>query len=323
MTESLRALLSGAIDYAGLFPPAALPLEQALAKYRQHRAGPESWMLGRFVCPAGLLLELGSVYDESRDGKVVAVVPWGDKQTTKNEDKEAGRTNIGRFPVAGAIDVLEFRWQTNERAEPIGISPHNLIEFTTRMAMGTRAQARTLFLELPLRESASEELDWPETVPRQIAALVAHNLSATLRKYPLGFKLRCGGAEPGDVPSSVAVATAICACRDHGVFWKATAGLHHPFRHVDLKSGVPMHGFINLLTAAVMADAHRLEVDRVQAILEDDDPWHFRFTNEALIWHDLSATVPQIAAARERALRSFGSCSIEEPWQDLTVLGLL
>jgi hypothetical protein len=84
-----------------------------------------------------------------------------------------------------------------------------------------------------------------------------------------------------------------------------------------------MHGFINLLTAAVMADVHRLDAGRVQTILEDDDPGHFRFTNEALTWRELSATVPQIAGARERALRSFGSCSIDEPWQDLMVLGLV
>jgi hypothetical protein len=41
------------IDYAGVFPPAALPLEQALANYERYRASPEAWMLGRFVLPVG------------------------------------------------------------------------------------------------------------------------------------------------------------------------------------------------------------------------------------------------------------------------------
>ena len=33
MHASLRALLEGVIDYAGLFPPAKLPLPEALANY--------------------------------------------------------------------------------------------------------------------------------------------------------------------------------------------------------------------------------------------------------------------------------------------------
>ena len=48
-----RAFLAGLIDYAGLFPPAALPLGPALAEYARHRAGPDAWMLGRFIVPAG------------------------------------------------------------------------------------------------------------------------------------------------------------------------------------------------------------------------------------------------------------------------------
>src|SRR5438034_7858967 len=58
MRASLRALLTGVIDYAGLFPPAGLPLEQAIRNYARYRQEPESWMLGRFVCPAARLAEL-------------------------------------------------------------------------------------------------------------------------------------------------------------------------------------------------------------------------------------------------------------------------
>jgi hypothetical protein len=47
----VRELLAGLIDYAGVFPPAALPLDQALANYARYRTSPEAWMLGRFVLP--------------------------------------------------------------------------------------------------------------------------------------------------------------------------------------------------------------------------------------------------------------------------------
>ena len=45
----IEVLLARAIDYAGLFPPAALDMETAVRKYHEYRKRPESWMLGRFV----------------------------------------------------------------------------------------------------------------------------------------------------------------------------------------------------------------------------------------------------------------------------------
>ena len=54
----LRALLERIIDYAGLFPPAKLPLDDAIKNYARYRRDAEAWMLGRFVIPASRLGEL-------------------------------------------------------------------------------------------------------------------------------------------------------------------------------------------------------------------------------------------------------------------------
>jgi hypothetical protein len=48
---SLRVLLANLIDYAGLFPPAALPMEEAVRNYARYREGEHAWMLGKFVVP--------------------------------------------------------------------------------------------------------------------------------------------------------------------------------------------------------------------------------------------------------------------------------
>src|SRR5690349_15034208 len=64
MLESVRAMFSGIVDYAGMFPPAQLPLEQAIRNYARYRTEPESWMLGRFVCPAARLAELSPYIEE-------------------------------------------------------------------------------------------------------------------------------------------------------------------------------------------------------------------------------------------------------------------
>jgi hypothetical protein len=55
MPESLRALLANLIDYAGLYPPASLPLDCVIANYRRYLASPDAWILNRLVLPSDKL----------------------------------------------------------------------------------------------------------------------------------------------------------------------------------------------------------------------------------------------------------------------------
>jgi len=79
--QSIRVLLDTLIDYAGMFPPASLSLDEAIRKYDEYRQGPYAWALGRFVVKAG---EAGKVpvdfplsviasYDAIHDAYVVEV----------------------------------------------------------------------------------------------------------------------------------------------------------------------------------------------------------------------------------------------------------
>ena len=51
LARSRQTLLANLIDYAGMFPPASLSLEEAVRKYEAYQRGPYAWMLGRFVVP--------------------------------------------------------------------------------------------------------------------------------------------------------------------------------------------------------------------------------------------------------------------------------
>jgi hypothetical protein len=51
LARSAKALLSGLIDYAGLFPPAGLSMGEAVRNYTRYREGEHAWMLGKFVVP--------------------------------------------------------------------------------------------------------------------------------------------------------------------------------------------------------------------------------------------------------------------------------
>ena len=52
---SLRALLTNLIDYAGLYPPAALSLDVVEDRYRGFCGSPDAWMLNRLVLPVALM----------------------------------------------------------------------------------------------------------------------------------------------------------------------------------------------------------------------------------------------------------------------------
>lgn len=55
------ALLSRLIDHAPLYPPASLPLPDAIAEDERARASRDAFMLARFVCPATRLDEIPDV----------------------------------------------------------------------------------------------------------------------------------------------------------------------------------------------------------------------------------------------------------------------
>jgi hypothetical protein len=51
--DARRALLTGLFDHAPMFPPANMPLGEALAEDDRARASGDAWLLGRFVLPEG------------------------------------------------------------------------------------------------------------------------------------------------------------------------------------------------------------------------------------------------------------------------------
>jgi hypothetical protein len=61
ITASAKAFLGQLIDYAGLFPPAGLPLEEAIANYGRYRTASEAWMLARFIVPVSKLSDLTAI----------------------------------------------------------------------------------------------------------------------------------------------------------------------------------------------------------------------------------------------------------------------
>ncbi len=126
-------------------------------------------------------------------------------------------------------------------------------------------------------------------------------------------KLRTGGAAPEAYPAEEEVAAFVLACLELDVPFKFTAGLHRAVRNTT-DDGLEQHGFVNALLA--VADAlDGADGATVAATLADRDAAELAARVRAL---------PQGRAAAVRTwLGSYGSCSIDEPIDDLLALELV
>lgn len=315
MTESLQALLSGVIDYAGLFPPAKLPLAESLENYVRYRQSGRNWMLGGFVVPAAQLPALAKLPVLSRLSELpLALVASPTESLATAADSLRGDFQaVAEFieSVAATCGVqvrvaLEWRLPADAVAQDDGLP-----KAFDCLPAGIPLPLQAVWCEVPL----------PRARPH------AHSVAsfAWRTNVQLGLKFRTGGLEAAAFPSSELLAAALAACLELGTPWKCTAGLHHPLPRQDAGVNARMHGFINVLLAAALGKAHQLDVAALTQILETDAPEAFQFKDAACSWTNgtetYAATVEQIQESREFAMNSFGSCSCEEPWDDLKALG--
>jgi hypothetical protein len=97
--DARRALLAGLWDYAGVFPPAELPLEQALAEWRRVRASDDAWLLNRFVVRAGTEVDAGplAVVDGARERQGDVVYVEGETKLRCGGARVPTRNEVGVF----------------------------------------------------------------------------------------------------------------------------------------------------------------------------------------------------------------------------------
>lgn len=299
--DARRALLGRLIDHAALFPPASLPMDAALAEDRRARSSPEAWMLGRFIVPASRLSELAA-YGGAPALSVVLDGAGGAQADRWQPALQQDLRAVARAAGSGLrVELVEVRL-------PAAAVGADLLAAAGERVAEALGDAVTAYYELQLAEgglcpaTAKPSSGWEDT----IAAMAEAGARA---------KVRCGGATPA--PPVAALACFVADCRDAGVPFKATAGLHHPIRHADA------HGFLNLLAAAVFAHAERIGVDEIAALLAEEDPAAFAVTAEAFSAHGRSARAEAIASARDELFTAYGSCSFTEPVDELRALGIL
>ncbi len=287
--NSIRLLLNSVIDYAGLFPPAGLPMAEALQHYANYQTVDFSWALGRFIVSVSRLSELEFCIGEPRQNWRLSALA-GDNPEHDLETIVA--FNNRHSPLI--IDAVEVK-----------ASDITAIDLALKV-FGDRFE---IYLEIPAGGN-NDAL---------IAAIAGSGGRA---------KVRTGGIRPEMFPAPSELANFIASCARLRVPFKATAGLHHALRSVypltyELSSpSRTMHGFINVLVASAFAYCGA-DAEILKAILEEETMKSFDFEDESLNWRGRRIDGNCLREMRERFFLSFGSCSFQEPISEIRVLQML
>ena len=326
VAASLRTLLASAIDYAGLYPPTSLAMVHSVANYANYLHHPHSWLLGRFVLPASRLDE----FLEARE-RVAPV----------DEAKDD----------AGPVQAIEHPWRLSAILSGDFAHEIEVIRVFNHGTHGALIEAVELCVSTPEEIKEVHRLAAPgirvffEVKPEQAAELlplISHEASQ-VGDHARGLagcyaKLRTGGVVAEAIPPVEAIVDFLVRCAEFHLPFKATAGLHHALRceaPLTYEADAPrstMYGFLNLFTAALIEwAAHKsggpAPREMLATCLADWERKHWWFTDHTFTWRGAEAPLQfqldTLAEMRSKFALSFGSCSFEEPIDELRALELL
>jgi len=301
MTESLRTLLGSLIDYAGLFPPAALSMEPTVKNYDAYRRGANAWLLARLVMPVARLSEFESA--------AARLPPAG-------EEPRAWRLTSPLGPDVGADcdKIMEF----NARHAPSPGKDSCMVESVEiRAANAKEIRAAASHVLHPLRPyyeiPLSGDLEGSLTAIGDVGGRA---------------KVRTGGESPEMFPSSADLVRFFELCAGQGVAFKASAGLHRPVRGLQRYTYKPdsassiMHGFLNVFLAASFVFEGMSQQDAAE-LLDEQSPAAFDWEEKGIAWREEYIGNEQLALARKVFCLTVGSCSFAEPVDNLKALALI
>ncbi len=295
MLSSVKILLSSIIDYAGLFPPAKLTLQDAIANYHKYQQTPYNFLLGHFVIPAARLTEFFTVLNHDSLEKRI-INPWSlSVILSDNWELELHQIKTVNNKNQVKIAAVEFKPLTLEE----------ISRAITQIPKGIES-----FVEIPLNEN----------IDTYLTMLQGKQVSA---------KIRTGGLTIEAFSSVEQLCQFIFASAKAQIPFKATAGLHHPLPGKYPLTDKPdsiwsnMQGFLNLSILAALVYWQKITQDQAMILLQESSLDSFRFTEDHLSWQDCHLTCLELEEARQYFFRSFGSCSFQEPLNELMELNLL
>mgnify|MGYP000845342726 FL=1 len=320
-----KEFMRGIIDYAGMYPPAVLGLKPAFANYIQYLESEDEWIISKFVCSVKSFSDIFAKKDVKKildgykggrwiDFSILITGGQDQKEFKSMLEKECGiirdilAANTGKISVSS----LEAKISSGMINTFANYSLKKLLNKSSEIIINYDLTGARLYVEPEI--NAKYETIFSKTA--EAAAECDHKGGRA------GFKLRTGGVTPDAFPTIEQVAAALDACKENQAHFKATAGLHHPVRHFNRTVGTKMHGFLNIFGAGILHFANTLSMKELKEILSDESSTGFVFSEDEFYWNDIAADAEKTMKARSGFVTSFGSCSFDEPREDLKNIGL-
>ena len=287
MLASVKTLFSSIVDYAGLFPPAALPMQAAMTTYVQAQQSDDAWILGHFVLPAARLPEF------------IALLP--------------------QFPATHwSLSVIVTNDWPSTIAQLISLTHPAITIAALEFSPGAAADIQAIVPLLPPTIPAFFEIPVAHPIDPYLAGLKSRGFAKirtggiTAEAFPSAdqlcqFIMACAAA---DLPFK---ATA-------GLHHPLPAS--YRLTYEPDSTIAPMHGFLNVTLLSALAYSRQLALEDALAILEAPAIDHFTVTARSIAWGTHHLDLPEFKASRH-LFRSFGSCSFQEPIAGLKELKLL
>jgi hypothetical protein len=252
-------------------------------------------MLGRFILPASRLNEFITLLSTF---------------TLKDSQPQKWTLSV----------IVSQNWESDLSQVEAAIKRDNIAIASLEFAPLPPPEIAKIIPRLPVGVESFFEIPWTSNLDSYLDVLSSTNAAA---------KIRTGGITADAFPESDRICRSILAFATAKIPFKATAGLHHPLlgkyrlTYERDSASAQMYGFLNVALLAGLAYWQKVTIPEGIELLAASSVTSFQWYEDKICWRDRYLNISDLEASRQHFFRSFGSCSFEEPIDDLKQLKLL
>ncbi|WP_158999338.1 hypothetical protein [Pigmentibacter ruber] len=313
--QSLNIFMHELLDYAGLFPPAKLTLQESLLNYSSYTKHKQKNWLGKFILPSNKIedcieIMLNQKFFKSNDTNLNFSIilnsceKFNDFNKIIDSDLKSLKNFESTFKNNIHIDSIEFL-PPKEVFQPSNLSLFKNMLFLVNDKLLNVNKLKFKFLEIPFSENINEYIEF------------ISEFNTQHKDTNFCIKLRTGGVTPNQIPSAFHIAQAIRLSAEKQIPIKTTAGLHVPVPNDNPEVGARLHGFFNIFSCLLLCYKKLLTISEMENILTNYSYSDFKFTEEGLTIGNKFLANVEMTQLRNSFIKSFGTCSFLEPIEHL------
>lgn len=299
---ALDLLVERLFDYSGMFPPASKSLSDTL----KDAAGFSSTLTRPEMVNADIVLSISHLKDMRGD----VLTPAGfDESKTCHISLLGSELVVSDADLVNEIEMLKKFNEVGEGVQSCKVSSYEIkvgeflvaTEEVLERHLVSLAESQTV---LAIEPDLSGEM-WQNILDRAVIFVAKHRGNVSLK-----FR----GTGPTGIGNDK-IAFVIAQACDEKINLKATGGLHHPFLEERYGNNL---GFLGMSSSIYLRRAlgEEFSIDDIMRCLCASDPSEMEFET-MLAWRDKRIDLPTLRDLKKRYSFCIGSCSLQEPDEDL------